>query len=545
VKLERVSSNAVDSPGLMAAKLPLQIVDHVSERVCLASVIVASTTVALVTLAYFLEPTFALALERTSLRLTIAGLLLASVLLFLVQRYGWLTKPRILDLTLVYQVVVSFAIGMIETTTPWYENAPVRGLTFLGLWFFVSAFLLPNAPLRMAAAAAVSILSWLAAYWLNVRLNGVPPFPANQLGVLQGQMVVTGIWMLAINRRAIAMHVKQYQAEQLGSYELVAPLGQGGMGEVWKARHKMLSRESAIKLIRPDVLRAATGREESALLKRFEREARSTARLRSPHTVALYDYGRARDGTLYYVMELLHGIDLQTLVERFGPLHPGRVRNILIQVCESLEEAHQAGLVHRDIKPRNILLAKLGLQYDFAKVLDFGLVKINQAGDQSTVTVEGVTAGTPAYLAPEIALGQNLIDGRADLYSLGCVAYFLLTGRTVFDEASPVAHAIAHVQSPVIPPSQRAASPVPRGLEEIVLRLLAKRPEERFQSAYELARALRNLKDVPEFCPYTAADWWNTYLPETIAAASASDGSPLPAGDSDLTLAARGAGFSR
>jgi eukaryotic-like serine/threonine-protein kinase len=230
--------------------------------------------------------------------------------------------------------------------------------------------------------------------------------------------------------------------------------------------------------------------------------------------VALYDFGQSRDGTIYYVMELLDGMDLQTLVDRFGPMHAGRVVNVLIQACESLEEAHRAGLVHRDIKPKNILLCRLGLQHDFVKVLDFGLVKMDRREENTALTLDGVTAGTPAYMPPEIGLADGEVDGRADLYSLGCVAYFLLTGQLVFDEGSSVAQAIAHVQKVPLPPSQRSELPIPASLEAIVLRLLEKAPADRYQSAYELGRALRALRDVPQFCPYTAAEWWQTNLPE-------------------------------
>jgi serine/threonine-protein kinase len=498
---------------LLAASLPPQIIERISERICLVSAIVATTTIALVSMGYYLQPEFAAAMQWTSIRLTCIGLVFASIALFVVQRNGWLTRARMLDVALLYQVLVSFSIGHLETAMA--SSDPVRGVTYLGLWFFISAFLLPNAPARMAVMAVFSVAAWLLSYWINVQVNAAPQYPDNRLEVLLGQMVVTGAWMLAINHAAVRMHLKQHRAEQLGSYELTSVIGKGGMGEVWRAKHKLLARDAAIKLIRPDVLSASSGRAEAALLKRFEREARVTALLQSPNTVALYDFGESRDGTIYYVMELLNGIDLQTLVDRFGPLHSGRVQNTLIQVCESLEEAHRAGLVHRDVKPKNIFLSKLGLQYDFVKVLDFGLVRVPRHADMSSATLEGITAGTPAYIAPEVALGQAEIDGRADLYSLGCVAYFLLTGHTVFDEASPVAHAIAHVQAPVVRPSERTELPIPRDLEQIVMRLLEKKPEDRFQSAYDLGRKLRALEDIPEFCPYTAAEWWTINLPET------------------------------
>ncbi|MEO5923692.1 MAG: serine/threonine-protein kinase [Bryobacteraceae bacterium] len=495
----------------------------------------ATTTVALFVHGYFLQPEFATALQQPSLRLTCLAMVFISSLLFLVQRNGWFTKQRMLNLSLLYQVFVSFSIGIIETSVSAVGNPPIRGLTFLGLWFFMSAFLLPNAPLKMAIMGASSIAAWGFGYWININVNGVLPLQDNRLALLLGQMLVTGTWMLLINRAAVTMHLKQERAEQLGSYQLEAKIGSGGMGEVWQAKHKLLVRDAAIKLIRPDVLRASTGREAQSLLRRFEREARVTAQLQSPNTVALYDFGHTRDGSIYYVMELLKGLDLQTLVERFGPMHPGRVTNTLIQVCESLEEAHRAGLVHRDVKPKNIFLAKLGLQYDFAKVLDFGLVRVPRHSEDTSITMQGVTAGTPAYISPEAAIGHEDIDGRADLYSLGCVAYFLLTGKTVFDEPSVVAHAIAHVQSPVIPPSERIELPIPADLEKIVLRLLEKKKEDRFQTAFDLARSLRDLETVPEFCPYTAAEWWATNLPETMTP-SVLDHSPLPLASSQPAM---------
>jgi len=232
--------------------------------------------------------------------------------------------------------------------------------------------------------------------------------------------------------------------------------------------------------------------------------------------VALYDFGQARDGAFYYVMELLEGIDLQALVNRFGPMKPARVVRILRQVAQSLEEAHRAGLVHRDIKPRNIWVGKLGLEYDFAKVLDFGLVEASRATDLdwTTASLDDVTTGTPAYLSPEVALGQPSVDGRADLYSLGCTAYFLLTGRMVFDARTPTAFAIAHVQTPPVPMSKRCELPVPPDLEAIVMQLLEKDPASRIQTARELEQRLRALPLGEEWPDEAAEAWWETNLPE-------------------------------
>jgi eukaryotic-like serine/threonine-protein kinase len=382
---------------------------------------------------------------------------------------------------------------------------------------------MPNAPLKSAITGFFCVLMWPLAYWVDLQIFGYQPMPLSRMLVWVLPLVIVALWMYALNNRAISFFVQQQRAEDMGSYALTEMIGRGGMGEVWRARHKTLARDAAVKVIRPEMLHSSTGRQEDLLRKRFEREAKVTASLCSPHTVALYDFGRSKDGAFYYVMELLEGIDLQTLVDRFGPLPPARVAHILHQVSQSLAEAHRAGLVHRDIKPRNILLAKLGLEYDFAKVLDFGLVKTLRPDQaEETFTMDSVT-GTPAYVAPEVALGQTSIDGRADLYSLGCTAYFLLTGRLVFDAPSPTAYAIAHVQTPPPAMKDRSELPIPAGLEAIVMQLLEKDPEHRIPNARELARRLRTLPGLPAWTPEQAEQWWETNLPETLAPRLAHD----------------------
>ena len=283
------------------------------------------------------------------------------------------------------------------------------------------------------------------------------------------------LWAYFIAKRVQGMEVAAQKAQDLGSYHLESLIGRGGMGEVWRARHKMLAREAAIKIIRPELMQDASARQADVAVRRFEREARVTADLQSPHTVYLYDFGTSRDGHFYFVMELLDGISLQKLVQTFGPQPGSRVIHLLRQVCLSLEEAHARGLVHRDLKPSNIMACKVALQHDFVKVLDFGLVKPTQAEEFTHLTVEGVSAGTPGYIAPEIAMGEERIDGRADLYTLGCVAYYLLTGTLVFTETSPTAMAVAHVQKPPVPPSERTELPISADLEAVVLQCLAKK----------------------------------------------------------------------
>jgi serine/threonine protein kinase len=283
------------------------------------------------------------------------------------------------------------------------------------------------------------------------------------------------------------------RAREMGSYRLGELLGRGGMGEVYLASHRMLARPAAIKLIRPEVLAAGDAALAQTAIARFRREAEAAARLRSPHTVELYDFGVTEDGTFYLVMELLEGRTLERLVREEGPLGPARVIDILRQVCESLAEAHSYGLVHRDIKPANIHLGRLGLREDFVKVLDFGLVRsFDGAGQDSVTGAAEMTPGTPAYMAPEMA-NERVVDGRADLYSLGCVAYYLLTGRLVFQGDTPLQTIIKHLQQPPEPPSRAAARPIPPDLDALVLACLAKRPEERPATAMEVAERLRRI----------------------------------------------------
>lgn len=256
----------------------------------------------------------------------------------------------------------------------------------------------------------------------------------------------------------LGRHIREARA--LGSYQLVERLSEGGMGEVWLARHRLLARSAAIKLIRPEMLSDGTREEAAITLGRFEREAQATAALTSPHTIRLFDFGLTGDGTFYYVMELLYGRDLKSLVRNFGPLPPARVMYLIRRVCRSLSEAHAMGLIHRDIRPANIYLCRMGLEYDFAKVLDFGIVKRERRDEATTmVTAEPMVLGTPGYMAPEAILGHADIDRRADVYAVGCVAYFLLTGERVFGAANPIKVSTQHVQEEPMPPSHRAADP--------------------------------------------------------------------------------------
>jgi len=300
---------------------------------------------------------------------------------------------------------------------------------------------------------------------------------------------------------------------ELGSYRLGELLGRGGMGEVYQATHRMLARPAAIKLIHPEALASQDRKSAGLAVARFRREADAAAKLRSPHTVELYDFGQTEDGTLYFVMELLEGMDLESLVRREGPLPQKRVIHILREVCESLEEAHASGLVHRDIKPANIHVGRVGLRHDFVKVLDFGLVKsvMTPPGEDSMATAAGLTPGTPAYMAPEMAMGET-VDGRADLYALGCVAYYLLTGKLVFEATTGLQLIAKHMQESPVPPSRRTELDVSPQLEQVVLACLAKRPEDRPQTATELDRMLAEIEIEP-WSEEEATHWWRMHQP--------------------------------
>jgi serine/threonine-protein kinase len=296
----------------------------------------------------------------------------------------------------------------------------------------------------------------------------------------------------------------------MGSYELTDLLGRGGMGEVWQGKHRLLTRDAAVKLIHPKALGAQDEDKAMTVLKRFEREAQATAVLRSPHTIEVYDFGIARDGTFYYVMELLNGLDLHELVEKFGPQPPSRVVHILKQACHSLHEAHVGGLVHRDIKPSNLFLCRYGLDADFTKVLDFGIVKqqVEEREGAGQLTEVGMVSGTPAFLSPEAVVEDVKLDGRADLYALGCVGYWLLTGQLVFDKPSPMGLVMAHTNEQPVPISERTANEVPADLEKVLMSCLAKDPTDRPRDAHQLALLLGNVASAGDWTQEAAGAWW-------------------------------------
>ncbi len=321
--------------------------------------------------------------------------------------------------------------------------------------------------------------------------------------------VAVGSWSLTtVVLGALASHTifglrrEVQQARVLGQYTLETKLGEGGMGDVWRAQHALLRRPTAVKLLPP-------GRMKEAAIQRFEREVQLTARLTHPNTVAIYDYGRTRDGIFYYAMELLEGIDLQRLVSAAGPQPPGRVVHVLAQICGALAEAHDLGLVHRDVKPANILLSPRKNEHEFAKVVDFGLVKhIEPGGVEPGLTTADTITGTPLYMAPEAIETPDAVDGRSDLYALGAVAWFMLVGRPVFEGSTVVAVCGQHLHTPPRRPSQVLGHAVPSDLEEVVLACLEKEPGARPPNARVLRQRLESCSCAHEWTAELAAEWW-------------------------------------
>ena len=440
---------------------------------------------------------------------------IASAALWWAAREGHSSPARLHTLGLCYQVVICF-MASFTTMWQWYlGKGSIPPLTLVPMIVGLFPLIMPGAPRRMLTAAIVAAsMSPLALLLLDL-LGKVHADGDDYLRAIVGPAIAVGFAYLGA-RVIYGLGREVAEARELGSYQLEALLGQGGMGEVWRARHRMLARPAAIKLIRPSHVAGEGALIPEQSIRRFEQEAQAIARLRSPHTVELFDFGVSEQGAFYYVMELLDGLDADSLVRRFGPLPAERVVYLLRQVCHSLSEAESCGLVHRDIKPANIFLCRYGEDCDFVKVLDFGLVKAHgDAGEASpALTRENAVQGTPAFIAPEQALGEARIDGRADIYATGCVAYWMLTGQLVFASDTAMGLVLQHVQSPPTPPSTRTTLPIPAGLERLVLSCLAKDPAERPQSARALWRCLAEVDVVNEWTDERAREWWTEHCPQ-------------------------------
>jgi len=445
----------------------------------------------------------------------------ASLLLFAYTRMPDRDPQRILDLGLAYMVLIALALGLTFHSGPILPTLSVAPqISWIGAVVLMFSAIVPSTRTKMLIAGLVAVsMNPVGMLW--ARSQGYWDFGPASYALLMHypDYLLVGVGVV-ISHVVTTLGRQVAKAREMGSYRLGDLLGRGGMGEVYKASHRMLARPAAIKLIRPEMLGSKDSDAAARAIARFRREAEAAAQLRSAHTVDLYDFGVTEDQTFYLVMEFLEGMDLESLVGQHGPMPAPRVIHVLRQVCDSLEEAHARGLVHRDIKPANIHLGRVGCREDFVKVLDFGLVKSAAVGAApSLATVEGVIMGTPAYMAPEMALGDD-VDGRADLYALGCVAYYLLTGEQVFAGDSVLKVITQHLQRVPVPPSERTELPIPAALERLVLACLAKKPDDRPQTARQLADSLDTIDEMT-WGDEDASRWWSQHHPPHLLASDA------------------------
>jgi tRNA A-37 threonylcarbamoyl transferase component Bud32 len=421
--------------------------------------------------------------------------------------------------------------GFLSIMTIKEEGQILQTLLALTVTVMLRAILMPSRPGRTLVLSALvfapTVVVCIARHHPTAFLPGFSPaYQKLQMTLNTVLWSILGTTLATIASRVLyGLRRQVAEASELGQYLLEEKIGGGGMGEVWRARHRLLIRPAAIKLIRQQALGAMSGDPE-LLVRRFEREARATAALTSPHTVQLYDFGVTEDGRLYYVMELLDGLDLDTLVKQYGPLPAERVVHLLRQVCSALADAHANGLVHRDIKPANVVVSRAGTTFDFVKVLDFGLVKLDTARDTDTDLVKLSTddswSGTPGYMAPEVVLGAAT-DHRVDLYALGCVAYWLLTGTMVFEGENAMQVMMQHAQAEPRRPSERVDLPIPAALEALIMECLEKDPARRPSSAEIVSERLSAVSLTSAWTAERAEQWWAMHRPRAQDARPVAD----------------------
>lgn len=421
------------------------------------------------------------------------------------------TLRRAQPLTLAAASLVSGESGANVEGYPDYRGVPV-----VGAWRWLDRY----------EFGVITEQDYDEAYEAITTLRGIQMF-------LIGLLVVAGIAMMiesvVISRLGKKVTEAVMEARQLGQYTLDKKIGSGGMGEVYRASHAMLRRPTAVKLLRPD-------RASETDIARFEREVQLTAGLTHPNTIAIFDFGRTPDNVFYYAMEYLNGIDLQDLVDQAGPQDAGRVIYILQQACGSLSEAHGIGLIHRDIKPANIILCDRGGDFDVVKVVDFGIVKDIGSSVDTQLTQAGAFSGTPLYIAPETIRASDEVDARVDVYALGAVGYFLLTGRTIFpDDLSGVDILTRQLNEMPAAPSSISEVPVPGDLEQLVMRCLAKEPDERPASTAEMLDLLTELSDAGRWGRREAKRWWAVHT--ELAGFSTSGGDTADQSQTAKTMA--------
>lgn len=451
----------------------------------------------------------------------LVGAIVLSAVMFGVTKIKNLRASRVLDLGYIYLFGLSLLLGLVRHLHPWADSELVRAFSPVVLPILAFGALIPATPrIALATSLGAAAMDPLALY---MRTFAAPP-AFYQVVFLLTSPLLAAFAAYLISRVVHQLSQDIVKAREIGSYRLVEKLGAGGMSDVWRAEHLMLARAAAVKLIRREVLYSHGPQEAERLLRLFLREARTTAKLSSPHTIEVYDFGVTRDGAFYYVMELLDGVDLKRLVDRYGAQTPERTAYLLKQVCRSLYEAHTNDFVHRDLKPANVFVCRLGGEFDFAKVLDFGLV-LDRHPTAEEIDDEKRFVGTPSIMAPEMLRFQAPVDARADIYALGCVGYWLLTAQRVFEATTRHDMLVMHAHQKPVPPSKRVNRELHAGLEAVIMSCLEKNPGRRPQTARELRERLEALTFEAPWTEERAELWWRRhgdkpaekYTPEQVA----------------------------
>jgi eukaryotic-like serine/threonine-protein kinase len=430
-----------------------------------------------------------------------------SALFYAVARIERVRPQSVLDLGCAYLLLLSLLLGFVRHSQVSSSSELARHVAPAVIPILAFGALIPAAQVKsLAVLLGAAAMDPLAMFMLRTQSK----YSGSEVVLLLFSPLCAAFVAHQISRVLHRLNERVVKAREVGSYRLVERLGVGGMAEVWRANHRMLARPAAVKLIRQQVLVRGGPLEAERLLRLFTREVQTTASLSSPHTIQVYDFGVTREGAFYYVMELLDGIDLQTLVERHGAQPSERVAYLLNQACHSLREAHEQNFVHRDVKPANIFVCHLGGEYDFLKVLDFGLV-LDRHPTPEELEDEKRFIGTPAVMAPEMLRFQTPVDARADIYALGCVAYWLLTGERVFEAATLHDMLVMHAHQKPVPPSKRLGRPMHEALEALVMACLDKNPNRRPQTARELSDALSSLHFDEPWNEESAEIWWTAH----------------------------------
>jgi len=445
------------------------------------------------------------------LNLLVLGAGSACLLVWLACRAGKRSTSELETIDGIGTVATASAIGLAAIYGSPVQRPELSTIMGVILFIVLRAIVIPSTGPRTFFLSTVSVIPAIYGAYACHAKEAVAEYtlPLALYPALTAVWAGLGVTAATLASRVIfGLRKRASEAQKLGQYTLGEKIGEGGMGAVYRASHAMMKREVAIKLLPPD----KAGGEAS---KRFEREVQLTSRLSSPNTIAVYDYGRTPAGIFYYVMEYIDGFSLEDLVEKFGPLPAGRVIHLTRQICAALAEAHSIGLIHRDIKPANVAVCERAGVYDVVKVLDFGLVK--ELGTDAGSTTTAALTGTPLYLSPEAIKSPGSVDARSDLYAVGGVAYYLLTGTHVFSGETIVEVCSHHLHTAPEPPSKRAEN-VPRDLEAVILKCLAKPPADRYADANALADALAACDAAEDWSDDLSEEWWKLHRAEAVQA---------------------------